>query len=79
MGVDGGLYSAWPRSVGKEKQIWVTREVKTKARGNNRRRPNLLPRKNGNRKKKRRKSKPRTAKGIGDVIPENWSESPRVF
>jgi hypothetical protein len=32
----------------KEEQIWVTREAKTKARRNNRKRPSILPRKNEN-------------------------------
>jgi CspA family cold shock protein len=40
-----------------EKQIWVIREVKIKAKGNNRRRPSLAQRKNENWKKKRRISK----------------------
>jgi hypothetical protein len=31
-----------------EKQIWVIREKKTKARGNNRKRPSLIQRKNEN-------------------------------
>jgi hypothetical protein len=42
----------------KEKQIWVIREKKTKARGNNRKRPSLIKRKNENRKKKRRNKCP---------------------
>ena len=37
----------------KEKQIWVIREKKTKARRNNKKRPCLIQRKNENRKKKR--------------------------
>ncbi len=37
----------------KEKQLWVTREKKTKARRNNKKRPCLIQRKNENRKKKR--------------------------
>ncbi len=41
----------------KEKQIWVIREKKTKAGGNNRKRPSLIQRKNENRKKIRRKNK----------------------
>jgi len=32
----------------KEKQLWVTRGKKTKAKGNNRKRPSLLQRKNEN-------------------------------
>ncbi len=32
----------------KEKQIWVIREVKIKAKGNNRKRPSLVQRKNAN-------------------------------
>ena len=38
----------------KEKQIWVIREKRTKARGSNRKRLRLLQRKNENRKKKRK-------------------------
>ena len=42
----------------KEKQIWVIRGKKTKAKGNNRKRASLLQRKNENRKKKRRNKCP---------------------
>ena len=41
----------------KEKQIWVIRGKKTKAKGNNRKRPSLIQRKNENWKKKRRRNK----------------------
>ena len=43
-----------------EKQIWVIREKKTKARGNNKKRPCVIQRKNENRKKKRRNKCPVT-------------------
>ena len=42
----------------KEKQIWVIRGKKTKAKGNNRKRPRLIQRKNENWKKKRRNKCP---------------------
>ncbi len=41
--------------LNKEKQIWVIREKKTKARGNNSKRPSLVQRKSENRKKKKEK------------------------
>ena len=40
-----------------EGQSWVTREARTKARENSRRRPSKLPRKNDNLREKRRISK----------------------
>ncbi len=42
----------------KEKQVWVIRGKKTKARRNNRKRPSLIQSKNENRKEKRRKKCP---------------------
>ena len=42
----------------KEKQIWVIKEKKIKAKGNNRKRPSLVQRKNENWKKKRRNKCP---------------------
>ncbi len=42
----------------KEKQIWVIKGKKTKAKGNNRKRPSLIQRKNENWKKKRRNKCP---------------------
>ncbi len=53
----GGSHLGNPDS-NKEKQIWVIREKKTKARRNNRKRPSLIQRKNENRKKKRRNKCP---------------------
>ncbi len=44
----------------KEKQIWVIREKKTKARRKNRKRPCLVQRKNEKRKEKRRNKCPVT-------------------
>ncbi len=40
-----------------EKQKWVTREVKIKAKGNIRKRPSVVQRKNEKRKEKRRINK----------------------
>ncbi len=48
----GGSHLGNPDS-NKEKQIWVIREKKTKARRNIKKRPSLIQRKNENRKKKR--------------------------
>ena len=50
--------------LNKENQTWVTREVKTKAKGNNRKRRNVLPRKNEKTKKRRRTNECRVLSGV---------------
>ncbi len=52
------------RSSNKEKQIWVIREKKTKAKGNIRKKPSLVQRKNENRKKKRRNNRCRASLAV---------------
>ncbi len=52
------------RSSNKEKQIWVIREKKTKAKGNIRKKPSVVQRKNENRKKKRRNNRCRASLAV---------------
>ena len=44
----------------KEKPTWVIREVKTKEKGNNRKRPSLVQRKNENEKGRKKINKTQT-------------------
>ena len=59
-----------------EKQTWVIKEGKTEAKGNNRKRPSVVQKKNGRRRKIKRISKFPTASG--DLISGKCMSSNKV-
>jgi len=61
-----------------EKQTWVTKEVKTKAKGKNRKRHSVVQRKNENRKKRKRINKCPVLSGVlisARCMPSNKVDS----